>query len=220
MSDDERVRAKLAALEAEVKASSAADAERKARARAQVEARRAAARAESDQLRSRQAALVRRQARRPAADDERPDTGRSGGRARGRGGAGDLGSALELARRAADAKQELARPIGRGEKSWLISGGLSLFLGPVGWLYAGSWRESIPAAAGYLMAAAIVTKILPLFLFLPVLMFALPLSGIAGVVYAIGYNRKGKRVRLFGEDKRDGGGDPDRRIGQLGSGDD
>lgn len=217
MSDEDAVRRKLAALEAEVKASSAADAERKARARAQVEARRAAQKAEADQLRARQAQLVRKQAGRPV-DDEEP----APAKARGRGRGADLGDALALARRAADAKEELSRPVGAGEKSWMISGALSFFFGPVGWLYAGSWRESIPAAAGYLAIASVTTAILPFFLLMPVLMFAMPLSAIAGVVYAIGYNRKGKRIRLFG----DGGGGTgkleggDRRLGQLGSGDD
>lgn len=213
MNEDE-LNAKLAALEAEVKATSAVDAERKARARAQVEAKRSAARAESEQLRSRQAALVRRQAGRPVDDDEpaaKPERDRGRDRA-------DVGTALELARKAADAKQELSRPIAAGEKSWLISGALSLFFGPMGWLYAGSWRESIPAGAAYLAAIALITSIIPFFLLMPVLMFALPLSGIAGVVYAVGYNRKGQRVRLFGDDKADDKND--RRIGKLGSGSD
>jgi hypothetical protein len=211
MSDDAH-RARLAKLAAEVKAAATADAERKARARAAIEARRAEQKAESDQLRARQAALLRRQAGREPEGDV--DEDRPRGRARG----DELGSALALARKASDARQELARPRKSGEKSWMISGALSLFFGPVGWLYAGSWREAVPAAVGYLTAIAIVTKILPLFLLMPVLMFALPLSGIAGVVYAIGHNRKGKRVRLFGEG--DGSGEKDdRRIGKLGSGD-
>jgi hypothetical protein len=210
MSSDDAHRAKLAALEAEVKAASAADQERKARARAQVEARRAAARAESDQLRARQAALVTRKGARAEGDDEAPR--------RGRDRSGDLGNALELARKASDAKHELSRPVEAGDKSWLISGALSLFLGPVGWLYAGAWREAIPAAAAYLAGVAVVTAIVPFFLLMPVLMFALPLSGIAGVVYAVGYNRGRKRVRLFGDEPAADG--DDRRLGRLGSGDD
>lgn len=208
MSSDDPHRAKLAALEAEVKAAAAVDRERKDRARAQIEARRAAAKAESDQLRARQAQLVRRQAGRDV-DEEAPSKGR-----RDRD---DLGTALDLARRAADAKHELSKPIGSDEKSWMISGALSFFFGPVGWLYAGSWRESIPAAAGFLAAASIISAIIPMFLLMPVLMFALPLSGIAGVVYAIGHNRAGRRIRLFGDSDD---GKHDRRIGQLGSGDD
>jgi len=47
------------------------------------------------------------------------------------------------------------------------------------------------------------------------MMVALPLSGVAGVVYAIGHNRNGHRIRLFGDDD-DKGDDP--RIGKLGSG--
>jgi hypothetical protein len=36
---------------------------------------------------------------------------------------------------------------------------------------------------------------------MPVLMVVLPLSGIAGVVYALQYNRKGGRQRLFDKEK-------------------
>ncbi|MBK9032039.1 MAG: hypothetical protein IPL61_12065 [Myxococcales bacterium] len=45
---------------------------------------------------------------------------------------------------------------------------------------------------------------------MPVLMVLLPLSGIAGLVYAIGHNRAGKRIKLFGDD--DG---KDSRAGRL-----
>jgi cytochrome b561 len=76
-------------------------------------------------------------------------------------------------------------------------------LGPLGWLYAGSWREAVPASAAWLVAAAIISKLGFLtFLLLPVLMVALPLSGLAGVMYALSYNRAGKRQRLFGDDKK------------------
>ena len=215
MSADDPHRVKLAALEAEVKAAAAVDRERKARARAQIEARQAAAKAESDALRARQAQLVRR--RGAAAEAEEPAV-LPATRGRGRERGSDIGTALELARRAADAKHELSKPVGADEKSWMISGALSLFFGPVGWLYAGSWRESIPAAAAYLAAISVVTAILPFFLLMPVLMFALPLSGVAGVVYAIGHNKSGHRIRLFGDDGADD--KPDKRIGQLGSGSD
>lgn len=97
------------------------------------------------------------------------------------------------------AKAELTKPREGHEKSWIASGLLSLFFGPVGWLYAGSFRESIPAAFFYLVAAAIATK-LPFFLIMPVMMVALPVSAIGGVVYAVQYNRSGKRQRLFGKD--------------------
>lgn len=114
----------------------------------------------------------------------------------------DLGGALELASKANRVKQELARRPGKGEKNWMISGVASLVLGPVGWLYAGSLREAAPATAAWLLLAGIASKLLPTFLIMPVLMVVMPLSAIAGVVYALQYNRAGKRQRLF--DDKDG----------------
>ena len=97
----------------------------------------------------------------------------------------DLGGALELAKKP-----------GKGQKSWKRSGIASLALGPAGWLYAGSLREAIPATAMWLTLATLVYKILP-FLMLPVFLVVLPLSAIAGVIYALQYNRHGERQRLF-----------------------
>lgn len=202
--DDEELQARLEALEAEVKAESDAKKAARAQAEAKVRAQRAKQQAESDSLRDRQAAIVKAKS-----------GNRSGARDRERDRAGDLETALDLARKASDAKHELSKPREAGDKSWLVSGGLSFFLGPLGWLYAGAWREAIPAAALWLIAAGLITKIVPMFLLMPVLMVVLPLSGVAGVVYAIGHNRSGKRVRLWG-DEDDKGDDP--RIGKLGSG--
>lgn len=193
MTDDEAVRAKLAALEAEVKADADAQRARKEAALARVREQRAAQQAERDELRRRQAALVTRKpadrepasARRKAEADDDDDRG------------GDLAGALELATRANKVKQELARKPGKGGKSWVASGVASLALGPLGWLYAGSLREAVPASAAWLLLAAIASKILPVMLLMPVLLVALPLSGIAGVVYALQYNRHGGRQRLF-----------------------
>ncbi len=200
--DDDEVRARLRALEAEVAASTAADRQRKAAAREKILARRAAAAAESDALRQRQAELVTRRARPTDEIPPDPDDARPTG--------GDLARAMVLAKKAGDVKAELARAPKAGEKSWLISAGLSFFFGPLGWLYAGSFRETIPAAALYVIGAGIVSKIIPMFLLMPVLMVLLPISGIAGLVYAVGHNRAGKRVRLFGDDA-----DKDPRIGGL-----
>lgn len=202
--DDEQLRARLRELEAEVAGQAAADRQRKADAVARVQARRAEAAAESAALRRRQAELVSgTKAARPAAaepdrieDDEPPARRRDR-----RSDAGDLDRALALARKAGDVRTELARPTRAGDKSWLISTGLSLLFGPLGWLYAGSFRETIPAAALYLVIAGVVSKILPMFLLMPVLMVLLPISAIGGLVYAIGHNRAGKRIRLFGDDK-------------------
>ena len=102
---------------------------------------------------------------------------------------------------ASEARGELDKPRNKGEKSLLVSGGLSLVLGPIGWLYAGSLRETIPASAAYLAVAALVTKVIPIVMLMPVLMVAFPVSGIAGLLYAWQYNRKGQRTRLFTKEK-------------------
>lgn len=177
---------RLAALEAEVKADAEAQQKRREVALAKVREQRAAQQAERDELRERQTALV---SKRPA--DDAP-----------RSRAGDLGTALELAGKASDMKQELAKPTQAGEKSWVKSALASTLLGPLGWLYAGSFREAAPASAAWLAFAAIASK-LPTLLLFPVLMVAMPLSGIAGLLYAVQYNRNGKkRQRLFGDKKK------------------
>ncbi len=88
---------------------------------------------------------------------------------------------------------------GGKQKSLLLSGGLSFF-GPLGWLYAGSLREAIPAAA----IAVLVTAIVPSFLLMPILWLAMPLSAIVGLIYAWQYNRSGQRTPLFLDDKKSG----------------
>lgn len=185
---------RLAALEAEVKADADAQSVRKAAALAKVKEQRAKQQAERDDLRSRQTALVTKKKPDPVAkkavahEDEDDDSSDAND---------DLGGALALAKRAHGVKQELSKTPKAGEKSWVKSGVASLLLGPFGWLYAGSLREAIPASAGWLAFAALASKIIPMFLLMPVLMVVMPLSGIAGVVYAVQYNRKGSRQRLF-----------------------
>jgi len=186
--DDRAVLDKLAALDAEVKADADAQRARKDAALAKLRAQRAADQAEKAEVRKQQQALVAPKASaRPRSKIDQVD---------------DLGSALELAGKANQVKHELAKKPGKGEKSWIKSGVASMALGPIGWLYAGSLREAVPAAAGWVLLFTLATKILPLVLLMPVLMVALPLSGIAGVVYALQYNRNGARQRLFGDDKK------------------
>jgi hypothetical protein len=184
--DDRAVMERLAALEAEVKADADAQRARKEAAVAKVREERTTREAERDELRSRQAALVTKKSRAQQED---------------RGADLDVGSALELAQRAQGMKHELTRAPKQGDKSWVKSGLASMLLGPLGWLYAGSLREAIPASAAWLAFAAIASKVIPVFLLMPVLLVALPLSGIAGVVYALQYNRTGGRQRLFDKDK-------------------
>lgn len=190
--DDRAVRERLAALEAEVKAD--ADAQR-ARKQAAMDRMRAQQQ-EQVELRRRQAELHGTQKRLPAArpqreerDDDDDDRG------------SDLGGALELAHRANRVKNELQKAPKQGDKSWVKSGLASALLGPVGWLYAGSWREAVPASVAYVVLGTLALKILPMLLLWPVFMVGLPLSGIAGVVYALQYNKKGSRQRLFKKDE-------------------
>ena len=184
--DDAAVRAKLAALDAEVKADADAQRARKQAALIKLREQKAAQQAERD----RQLAVVAKKKPAPKVEVEEPaeaDDGES------------LTGALELANRANKVKNELARKPAKGQKSWITSGIASVALGPLGWLYAGSLREAIPASAAWLLLAALASKILPMVLMMPVLLVALPLSGIAGVVYALQYNRHGGRQRLFGD---------------------
>jgi len=39
-------------------------------------------------------------------------------------------------------------------------------------------------------------------LLMPILLVVLPLSGIAGAMYAVGYNKKGSRQRLWNKEKK------------------
>jgi hypothetical protein len=190
--DDRAVRERLAALEAEVKAD--ADAQR-ARKQAAIDKMRAQQQ-EQVELRRRQAEIHSTQKRLPAArkqerDPDDDDDGSS---------TSDLGGALELAHRANRVRNELQKAPKQGDKSWVKSGLASALFGPVGWLYAGSWREAVPASVAYLLLGTLALKILPMLLLWPVLMIGLPLSGIAGVVYALQYNKKGSRQRLFKKD--------------------
>jgi hypothetical protein len=167
---------RLAALEAEVKGDADAQRARKELALARVREQHAQAESERAELRDRQAAIVKRKA----------------------SPVDDLGGAIELASRANRIKGELQKKPGKGEKSWITSGVLSLFFGPFGWLYAGSWREAVPAAAVWALIAAII----PTFLLMPILGIAAPISAIIGIVYALTYNRNGSRQRLWGDDKK------------------
>jgi hypothetical protein len=87
---------------------------------------------------------------------------------------------------------------GDNEKSLAVSAGLSL-LGPIGWLYAGSLREAAVAT----LAAALVWKLTPAFLLMPILWLALPLSAVVGLVYAWQHNRNGQRTPLFLDGDKD-----------------
>ncbi len=101
-----------------------------------------------------------------------------------------VNQAKGLARKAS---KSLTKKREEGEKSLLISSALSFFFGPLGWFYAGSYKE---AAAGSLAYLALVT-ILPSLLLSPLLFLAMPISGVAGLVYAWQHNRSGQRKPLL-----------------------
>ena len=222
MSEDERaIRERLAALESEVKAEATAQKARKEAALELVQAERAVRAERAAKAAAAAEAAKPKPIAKPAAkpvpkpvpkaaipddsDSILEDLANSALRSqkadRKAGGRIGIGSALELARRAQDVKEELGAPRKKGQKSWAVSAGVSTLFGPLGWLYAGSWREAAPASAIWLTGMYLANLILPFILLMPALMIALPLSGIAGALYALGYNRSGARQRLFGEDK-------------------
>jgi hypothetical protein len=90
----------------------------------------------------------------------------------------------------------LDKPRGKGEKSLAASAALSL-LGPVGWLYAGSFREAIPAT----LAAAAAYYVVPSFIMAPFLLVGALASSAVGLTYAWQFNRKKGRTPLFLSDK-------------------
>jgi hypothetical protein len=182
--DDRALMERLAALEAEVKADADAQRARKEAAVAKVREERAKQQVERDDLRQRQAQLVSRKPREQAREEYDHADG--------------IGGALELAGKANRVRSELARKPAKGEKSWVKSAIASTALGPIGWLYAGSLREAVPAATAW-VGLLFLLKFLPTLLLMPALMVALPLSGLAGVLYAVQYNRNGGRQRLFGD---------------------
>lgn len=93
---------------------------------------------------------------------------------------------------------------GTNKKSVLLSGALSFFLGPMGLIYAAPMSVALPAAFASLLAGAII----PSFLLVYIAGIVCPVSAIAGVLYAWGYNRAGERVSLLG---RGSGGGPTAR---------
>jgi hypothetical protein len=196
VSEDERaLRERLAALENEVKAESA----QKARKDAALDR----LRAERDAKAAERAAASRPKAAKPERISADEVEVLPSAKQRRRAAASDIesiGNALELARKAQGVREELTRPKKKGDKSWKVSAVLSTAFGPLGWLYAGSWREAAPAGAAWLGFAYLASLVLPTILLLPLLM-VLPLSGVAGALYALSYNRNGARQRLFGEDK-------------------
>lgn len=81
-------------------------------------------------------------------------------------------------------------------KSLIASGVLSFFFGPLGWTYAGPMKEVLPSALLYLLVGAI----LPRFMLFYVVGPLMPFFALAGVLYAVSYNRNGRRMPLILKD--------------------
>ncbi|MFT3773876.1 MAG: hypothetical protein QM820_51560 [Minicystis sp.] len=81
-------------------------------------------------------------------------------------------------------------------KSVVLSAALSLFFGPMGWLYAGSLKEALPGALFYVVLCSLVPKFLLAYILGPFNAVA----ALAGVLYAWSYNRSGRRETLILKD--------------------
>lgn len=89
----------------------------------------------------------------------------------------------------------LDKPMAKGNKSLLASTGLSLF-GPLGWLYAGSFREAVPASLAFVAVASVLGYI-PSFLIAPFTMMGMAASSLVGLTYAWRFNRNKGRTPLL-----------------------
>ena len=151
-------------------------------------------------------------------NDERKGTSKSDA---GKGEAADDGSRLEALKAEVDRVASGAtlalevagfksptRPLGK--KKLLVSGALSFFFGPLGWLYAAPLREAIPVIVVYVALGWLLNAIVP-FLLVYVLGITSVASAIAGVLYAWGFNSAGKRVPLLLKEK-DGEEPPVRKL--------
>ncbi|MGZ3429808.1 MAG: hypothetical protein ACXVCV_24320 [Polyangia bacterium] len=103
------------------------------------------------------------------------------------------GAASALVKYSGSAARSLLTTDGENKKSLVASGLLSFFFGPLGWLYAGSFKEAGAVALVYFLLCAII----PHLLLAPLLAIAHPLSAAVGLLYAWRYNQKGERVPLL-----------------------
>jgi hypothetical protein len=88
----------------------------------------------------------------------------------------------------------LTTPRGPGDKSVIVSGAASFFLGPIGWLYAAPFREALPAMVVFWLLTGILRYIPFGWTLTGPLMI---LSAVLGVLYAWRYNQTGERTPLL-----------------------
>jgi hypothetical protein len=91
-----------------------------------------------------------------------------------------------------DRSRPAAAPVA-DRKSVVLSGALSLFFGPMGWLYAGSMKEALPGTLFYVLLCSLVPKFILTYVLGPLNAVA----AVAGILYAWSYNRTGRRETLL-----------------------
>ena len=99
------------------------------------------------------------------------------------------------------------RPLGK--KRVLVSGALSFLFGPFGWLYAAPLKEAIPVIVAYVVTFWLLGLLLPSLLLVWPLAIVNVLSGVAGALYAWGFNSAGKRVPMV---LKESGASPIRKL--------
>jgi hypothetical protein len=131
---------------------------------------------------------------RPATGPQKPEEVKKlGDLKREVGAATASGAATALVKFGGNAAHSLLAPGGDNKKSLVASGLLSFFFGPLGWLYAGSFKEAGAVALVYFLLCAVI----PHLLLAPLLAIAHPLSAAIGLLYAWRYNQKGERTSLL-----------------------
>lgn len=125
--------------------------------------------------------------------DSEPEPGR--GRVAGlKADLGRVASGAALAMEVAGLKSP-TRPLGK--KRVLVAGGLSFLFGPFGWLYAAPLKEAVPAIVAYVAVFWLLSLVLPSLLLVWPLAIVNVLTGVAGALYAWGFNSAGKRVPML-----------------------
>lgn len=98
----------------------------------------------------------------------------------------------------------------RGPKS-LVAGAALGLLGPFGWMYAGAWKETIPAS---LVCAILFGFLITTVSILSLGFILFPLSMVVGLLYTLAYNRSGKRQPLLLTDDESQSSSPPQRSPQ------
>lgn len=100
-------------------------------------------------------------------------------------------SAADTALAVRDVRNELKRQPREGDRSMLVSAGLSLLFGPFGWLYAGAWKETIPGIGIYILLWLLRDIPILGWFAMPLILIAHLIAIGAGGIYAYKFNKAG-----------------------------